>query len=277
MNKKDREELLHLLSQKAKMIRKEILRLHKIAPETRVASSLSPVETFSALYYGGLIKHFPNSPLDPNRDRLILSKGHGSIFMYPILADLGYFPKSKLNDIGQDGSFLGTIPDPVIPGFETINGSLGHGLGVSCGIAIALKADKKDNHVFVLCGDGEMYEGSNWEAIMFAAHHKLNNLILILDFNRVSMLDFTSKIIDQEPIADKFQSFGWHVDIIDDGHNVENCLDVLESIVSSNIKKPKIIISKTIKGKGVSSLEGQSLSHILSVKTEEIDSIIQDM
>jgi transketolase len=144
------------LRKKAKEIRKETLLIHKRAPETRVASSLSPIEVFVALYYGKVLNFDPKNPLWEGRDRFVISKGHGSISMYPILADLGFFDKSELEKVCRPGSFLGGIPDPIIPGYETINGSLGHGMGVGCGMAVALKAKNSDSSVFVIVGDGEL-------------------------------------------------------------------------------------------------------------------------
>lgn len=125
------------LKEKSKFVRCETLKIHKIAPETRVASSLSTIEIFVSLYYGGILNFNPNDPKDDDRDRFIISKGHGSISMYPLLADIGFFDENELNNVCKDGTFLGGIPDPIIPGYETVNGSLGHGLGVGCGIAVA--------------------------------------------------------------------------------------------------------------------------------------------
>ncbi len=169
------------LIEKVKHVRRETLVLHYLAPETRVASSLSCVEILVALYYGKILNFKPENIHWEGRDRFIISKGHGAISLFPILADLGFFKKEELSKIGTQGSFLGGIPDPIIPGFETVNGSLGHGLGVACGISLGLKKKKKDESVFVLSGDGELSEGSVWEAVMFAGHHQLDNLILIVD------------------------------------------------------------------------------------------------
>jgi len=160
------------LSEKAKWVWRETLKVHRRAAETRIASSLSPIEIFVALYYGGVLRFDPKKPWAEERDRCIISKGHGSICMYPILADLGFFPMSELERVCVKGGFLGGIPDPVIPGYETVNGSLGHGAGVGTGMALGLKRKKSDRSVFVIVGDGELHEGANWEAFMFASHHK---------------------------------------------------------------------------------------------------------
>jgi transketolase len=264
------------LKQKASEIRKETLLIHKRAPETRVASSLSPIETFTALYYGEVLKFDPKNPLWEGRDRFVISKGHGSISMYPILADLGFFDRSELQNVCRPGSFLGGIPDPIIPGYETINGSLGHGLGVACGMAVALKAKNSDSSVFVIVGDGELNEGSNWEAIMFASHNKLDNLTVIVDENKASMLDFTKNILDTAPLSKRFEAFGFEA-FIADGHDVVEMQTILRCTKETKNKKPKVVCAQTLKGKGVAFLEKHPLSHILSIKPEQIDTIIGEM
>jgi len=268
---------LKLLKEKSKEIRCATLHIHKIAPETRVASSLSPIEIFVSLYYGDILSFNPKNPRDDARDRFIVSKGHGSISMYPLLADLGFFDKSELENVCKDGTFLGGIPDPIIPGYETVNGSLGHGLGVGCGMAVGLKTLKKEQNVVVLTGDGELNEGSNWEAIMFAPQHQLDNFTLIVDYNRVSMLDFSKNIINLNSLSDKFRAFNWSVYEVEDGHNVEEVHSLLQTAIKSRESRPKVVIVNTIKGKGVPFLETHSLSHILSVKPEDIDKLIEEI
>lgn len=265
------------LKAKANFVRIETLRIHKTAPETRVASSLSPIELFVSLYYGKILKFDPKNPKNDGRDRFIISKGHGSISMYPLLADLGFFDPSELKNVCQNGSFLGGIPDPVIPGYETLNGSLGHGLGVGCGMALALKRKEKGENVVVLTGDGELNEGSNWEAIMFAPQHRLDNLTLIVDYNKVSMLDFSKNIIDMTPFNEKFNAFNWDVYEINDGHDLLEVFTVLNEAIHYRGTKPKVVIANTIKGKGVPFLETHSLSHILSIKPEDIDALIKGL
>lgn len=270
-------ETIKLLKEKSKFIRCETLRIHKLAPETRVASSLSPIEIFVSLYYGNILNYNPKDPRDDTRDRFIISKGHGSISMYPLLADLGFFDKLELANVCQNGTFLGGIPDPIIPGYETVNGSLGHGLGVGAGIAVALKTKQKIQSVIVLTGDGELNEGSNWEAIMFAPQHKLDNLTLIIDYNKVSMLDFSQNIIDMHSLNRKFEAFNWDVYEVEDGHDVEEVFNKLKSVIGKRNQKPKVVIVNTIKGKGVPFLETHALSHILSVKPDDMDSLIEEI
>lgn len=262
-----------MLLQKSEWVRRETLKIHKVAPGIRLASSLSCVEILVALYYGGVLHFYPKEIYNENRDRFIVSKAHGSISYYPVLADLGFFPLEELGKVGKPGSILGDIPDNSVPGYETINGSLGHGLGVACGIALALRAKKSESKVFVLLGDGELFEGSVWEAIMFAAQHGLDNLILIIDNNRICMLDYCSKIINLEPIESKFQVFGWD-SISVDGHDVNELCKVLLQTKQQKNGKPMLILANTVKGKGVSQLESDSLCHIKGLKPDEIDTIL---
>jgi len=150
----------------------------------------------------------PGEPDWADRDRFIISKGHGTISYYPILADLGFVSPRELALISQEDGILKVIPDTLIPGYETINGSVGQGPGVACGLALALRDKGAGQKVFVLCGDGELNEGSVWEAIMFAGHHHLDNLILVIDQNGACMLDFCRNIIDLSPLDEKFRAFG---------------------------------------------------------------------
>lgn len=269
----NQDNLFTFLRDKARWVRKETLKIHKVATETRLASSLSAVEIFTVLYYGKLIKFDAKDIKSENRDRFIISKGHGAISFYPVLADLGFFPKENLSKVCKEGCILGGIPDSVIPGFETINGSLGHGLGVACGIALALKRRKRKETVFVLMGDGELNEGSVWEAVMFAGMHKIDNLILIVDDNKVSMLDFCKNIIDLSSLDKKFDVFKWNVKIAD-GHNVEELYNTLKSFKETAGGAPKVLIANTVKGKGVPRLETDPLSHIKNLKPEEAEVLI---
>lgn len=250
--------------------------IHKIALETRLASSLSDVEIFVSLYYGNILRFDPRNTQWEDRDRFIISKGHGAISLYPILADFGFFDKEELNRVCRENSFLGGIPDIIIPGFETTNGSLGQGLGVACGISLALKRRNSESRVFVLLGDGELYEGSVWEAIMFASEHKLDNLIAIIDNNKICMLDYCKNIIDLDPLEEKFRAFNWKVEKVD-GHNIEALYNSLKSLKQDKSDQPKVLIANTIKGKGVPQLEKDSLCHIKSLSEEEINLAIEDL
>lgn len=262
------------LREKAHWVWRETLKVHRRAPETRLASSLSPIEIFVALYYGGILRFDPRNPRAETRDRCIISKGHGSICMYPILADLGFFAMAELERVCMAGSFLGGIPDPVIPGYETVNGSLGHGLGVATGIALGLKGKKSDRSVFVVTGDGELHEGANWEAIMFAAHHRLDNLHLVVDDNQISMLGHTDDIVSHQSLSARLQAFGWDCAEVD-GHDVVAVQHALQKMKSASGGKPKALIARTLKGHGVPGLENAPLSHIMNPKPELIDSLLE--
>jgi len=261
---------------KAKWVRRETILIHQRAPETRLASSLSLVEVLVALYYGGILKYDPKNPSWEKRDRLIVSKGHGSIALYPILAELGFFDPAELLRVGQEGSFLGGIPDPIIPGYETINGSLGHGLGVACGMALALKHVQSESHVVVITGDAEMHEGAIWEAIMFAGHHRLSNLLMIVDDNKRCILGNTDQIICLRPLVKKLTAFGWHASDVC-GHDVHALCRSLRDQINNDSPCPKTIIADTQKGRGVRQLESDPMSHVKSLTPVEATQAISDL
>lgn len=261
------------LKEKSAWVWRETVAIHRRAPETRLASSLSSVEIFVALYYGGSMRLNPTYPLDPGRDRCVISKGHGSICMYPILADLGFFGMEELHRVCVSGGILGGIPDPIIPGYETINGSLGHGLGVGTGMALALARKNSDRNVFVVVGDGELHEGANWEAIMFASQHGLDNLHLIVDNNKISMLGFTEDIVTHGNLEDRLSAFGWDCTEVD-GHDSVSISEKVSSLVKIKNNKPKALLCKTLKGHGVPGLENAPLSHIMNPKPELLDEIL---
>lgn len=263
------------LDAKARWVWEETLRMHRRAPETRVASSLSPIEIFVALYYGNYLKQDPKNPRWAERDRCIISKGHGSLCMYPILADLGYFPMGELEKVCQEGSFLGGIPDPVIPGYETINGSLGHGCGVAAGMALGLKRRGKKQMVYVVTGDGELHEGANWEAFMFAAHQKLDNYVVIVDNNKYCMLGATSDVIAHGSLEAKFEAFGFVVHEAKDGNKVSDVQEALDAVRKNKSGKPQVIIAHTIKGRGVETLENTDLRHVTAIKANLIDKLLE--
>jgi transketolase len=261
------------LQAKGQWIRLSLLEIHKAARETRVASSLSNCEILAALYYGGILRFDPKNQFWDGRDRFVISKGHGTISMYPVLADLGFFERDELKRVCQEGSILGGIPDPIIPGFETVNGSLGHGVGVAAGMAVALKNQGKSPQVFTLAGDGELHEGAVWEAIMFAGHHKLDNFNMIIDRNTKCMLDATARVLDLEPLGDKFRDFGWDVERVD-GHNAHAVYQGGMKVRELHQGKPKVLICDTLKGKGVPKLEASPFCHILALNEQEIDEAI---
>jgi len=262
------------LRSRADWVRQELISLNLRAPETRVSSSLSSVEIFVALYYD-VLRFDASKPLDESRDRCIISKGHGSICLYPILADLGFFPKDELNRVCKEGGILGGIPDPIIPGYETINGSLGHGLGVGAGISLALKWKESSSKVYVVVGDGELHEGSCWEAIMFASQWKLNNLTVIIDNNGQCMLGHTDAIVSHCGFKKRFEAFGWKAISVNDGHDVDELAMVFNQAQSETDLRPKVIVCPTLKGKGVQSLEGKKLTHVMGIPNDEAELLLR--
>ena len=244
------------LKDHSKQIRSDIIATIYAAKKGHIGGSLSCVDILVALYYGGIFKYNSNYPKWPNRDRLILSKGHAAVALYAVLANIGFFSKAELL-MFNSGGFLGEHPDIQVPGIEVNSGSLGHGLGIGAGIAYAAKMDRHSFCTYVLLGDGECYEGAIWEAAMFAAHHKLNNLIAIIDRNRLCIHGCTEDINKLDSLQDKFYAFGWSVETID-GHDHSQILKAINFLPPL---KPKVVIANTIKGKGVSFMEGSSNWH----------------
>lgn len=266
---------IDFVTAKADWVRRRIIAMAKVAPGIRVASSLSAVEVLCALYYGDLVDFDVGDAHWDDRDRVILSKGHGSIAMYPILADLGFLDMQELDHVGHDQSRLTVIPEPTAPGIETTNGALGHGLGVACGIAIALKRRQKDQTVFVLCGDGEMNVGAIWEAIMLAAMHGLDNIVLVVDDNKRSMLGDQADIMGLAPLAGKFSEFGWQASEMD-GHDPDAIHANLLRLKGERNGVPKVVISHTVKGRGVPELENDPISHVRVLSPEALDRILEE-
>jgi transketolase len=264
------------LVERARWVRRETLRIHRDAPEVRLASALSPVEVLVALFYGGLLRLDPRDPAGEGRDRFIVSKGHGVTSLYPILADLGWFDRAELGRVCREGALLKGIPDSTIPGFETINGSMGQGLNVACGMALGLRRRGAGQRVVVLHGDGELYEGSVWEAVMFAGHHRLSDLVVVLDNNRACMLGHCRTIIDLEPLEEKFRAFGWDARRVD-GHDVAAVHGALAAVLDGPRRAPTLVVADTVKGKGVPRLERDPLSHIRVVGREELDALIEEL
>ena len=208
----------------------------------------------------------PSNPSWQDRDYFILSKGHAGATVYATLAELGFFDTERLKKHYQNGSTMsGHVSHVENPGVEFSTGSLGHGLSVSCGIAKSLKLSSRKNKVFCIVSDGELGEGSNWEAVLFAAHHKLNNLIVLVDRNRLQSIKDTEETLALEPLDEKFKAFGWQVRNVN-GHDHTALLRGIES----SSKSPKILICQTTKGKGVSFMENEVLWHYKSPSTAEL-------
>jgi transketolase len=256
-------------------IRKHVVQMTNLGKSSHVASVLSMADIMAVLY-GRVLNVDSQNPQWPQRDRFILSKGHAGSGVYAALAESGFFPLDKLKTHYQDGSNLsGHVSHKGIPGVEFSTGSLGHGLSVATGMAYSAKLNKEKHKVFVLLSDGECDEGSNWEAILFAPHHKLDNLVVIVDYNKIQSLDFTKNTLNLEPFVAKWQSFGWDVQEVD-GHDHGELIDALEGIPKSS-PKPSCIIAHTTKGKGVSFMENTVLWHYRSPQGEEFTKAMQEL
>lgn len=252
------EKQLTGLRQKAGWVRRQILEMSVAAGAGHIAPAFSCVDILVALYYGGFLRIDPDHPKRAERDRFILSKGHAAVALYAILADCGFFPVSELKTFTQAGSRLGGHTENIIPGVEVATGSLGHGLPIGAGLALAAKMDKKKYRTVCLMSDGECHEGSVWEAAMFAGHHRLNNLIAIIDHNGLSAIDFLDKYLDISPLEKKWEAFGWDT-IIVDGHSFKDLLSVLNNLQLRCSPRPLVIIALTTKGKGVSFMENEPI------------------
>jgi transketolase len=222
-----------------------------------------------AVLYGGVMRLRPGEPTWPDRDRFILSKGHACAGLYAVLAEQGFFPVSELESFYQDGSALsGHVTHTNVPGVECSTGSLGHGLSIACGMALAGRSGSAPFRVFAVLSDGECDEGSTWEAALFAGHHRLDNLTVVVDYNRVQSLGSTDEVLRLDPLAAKWHAFGWHaVDV--DGHDV-NALRESLSAVPLVPGKPTCVVANTVKGKGVSFMEHQLLWHYRTPQGEEL-------
>jgi transketolase len=240
------------------------------AGKGHVPPAFSWADVAVALFYGGILKYKAEDPNWTGRDRFILSKGHGCLTLYAILADLGFFPKCELDEFAGDGSLLPGHPDIKIPGVDAMSGSLGHGLGTASGFALSARLDGTDQRAFVVLGDGECHEGSVWEAAMFAGHQKLSNLVAIIDRNNLAATNFTENVISLEPFADRWTSFGWECKSID-GHSFDQILNTLSSANLKAQTKPLAIIANTTKGKGVDFMENSPNWHHQLPKDDQVD------
>jgi transketolase len=222
-----------------------------------LGASLSIVDILAILYFMKL-QHDPSNPSWDERDRLILSKGHAAPALYAVLSEAGYIDEEELKTLRKIEGRLDGHPDNEIPGVDVKTGSLGQGLSVAVGMAIAAKMDKRSYKVYVILGDGELHEGQIWEAAMTASHYGLDNIITIVDRNKYQLTGLTEEVKTLEPITEKWRSFGWSVVNID-GHDIYSILDALE-VCEHTKGKPSVIIANTTKGKGVSFMEGNLFS-----------------
>ena len=262
------------LENRARQIRRLIIQMLAKAGSGHPGGSLSSTDLITALYFM-ILRHNPEDPDWAERDRFHMSKGHCCPLWYAVLAESGYFPISELWSLRQLGSILQGHPDRSAPGVSVASGSLGQGLSVALGMSLAAKVDKKDYRVYCLLGDGETQEGNIWEAAMAASHYKRDNLCAMLDYNGFQIDGKTKDIMNLEPMADKWQAFGWHTIGID-GHNMKEILSAYEEAKATK-GQPSIIIARTIKGKGVSFMENVLDFHGRSPTKEEAEKALKEL
>lgn len=272
-----------LATQDIKQLEKTALELRRLALKIifqagsgHPGGSFSATDLMTALFFGGILNHDPKNPKDPKRDRFLLSKGHASGIYYSVLAKAGYFAESDLDSYRKINSprFLSGHPHPKTPGVEIASGSLGQGLSIGHGIALGTRLDGYDSKVYVILGDGELQEGQIWEAAMSADKFKSNNLIAIVDYNKVAQDNITKDLKDLEPLEDKWRAFNWDVHRID-GHDMKAIMDVLQ--LPLDPEKPRVIIADTIKGKGVSFMEGKTAWHGVAPSPEDYEKALKEL
>lgn len=269
------QKLLLSLKRKAAEVRKNIIEEVYSAGSGHPGGSLSCADILTVLYFKQMKEDYRN-PKDPDRDRFVLSKGHASPVLYSVLAEKGYIPKEDLLTFRQATSYLEGHPSlKDVPGVDMTTGSLGQGISAACGMAQMGKLDKKDYRVYAILGDGELQEGQVWEAMMYAAHYKLDNLTAFLDHNGLQIDGDITKIMSPEPVGAKFEAFGWNVVLID-GHDINQIDDAIERAKSTK-GKPTMIVAETVKGKGVSYMENQFGWHGKAPNKEQRDQAIAEL
>jgi transketolase len=259
----------------ARRIRAQALRMVHRANASHIGGCLSIAELLAVLY-GQVLRIDPTRPDWTDRDRFILSKGHGAAALYAVLAERGFFPASWLEEYCADGSGLcGHVTSHHLPGVEISTGSLGHGLGVGCGIALAGLRGRRPYRVFVVLSDGECDEGSTWEGALFAAHHGLENLVAIVDYNKIQSFGNTAEVMDLHPLADKWRAFRWAVREID-GHDLAAVGDALRAVPAVP-GRPTAVVAHTVKGKGVSFMENQLAWHYKSPDAHQLAQALREI
>ncbi len=265
---------LQELSAFAKTLRVHAVRMIHRSRASHLGSCLSIADILASLY-GEALRTRSSEPGWPLRDRFLLSKGHGAAILYAALAERGFFAVSELDSYCQNGSRLTGHATSGVPGVELSSGSLGHGLPVGCGIALAAKRGKLPFRTFVLLSDGELDEGSNWEAILFAPQYQLDNLVAIVDYNKIQSFGSVKDVLDLDPLADKFRAFRWAVTEVD-GHNMQELTEVFRSLPLKS-GRPTAIIAHTVKGKGVSFMEDQLAWHYKSPTDEQVEIALKEL
>lgn len=258
----------------SRTIRKHAIQMVHAAKASHIGSCLSIADILAVLYTR-VLRIDPTRPSDPNRDRFVLSKGHAAAIMYAALAEIGFFPISQLDEYCRDGSNLTGHVSHGVPGVEVSTGSLGHGLPISAGMAIAAKSDRRQSRIFCVLSDGECDEGSTWEAVLFASHHRLDNLVAIVDFNKIQSFGSVAEVLSLDPLAEKWRAFGWHTVEID-GHD----LGEIEGVVANAPQvpgRPSAVIAHTIKGRGVSFMENKLEWHYKSPTDEQLAEALAEL
>lgn len=262
------------LEQRANEMRIDIVRMIAEAGSGHPGGSLSCIDILTALYLGGVLKHDAANPEWSERDRFILAKGHAAPALYAALSYAGYFSREELPTLRKLGSRLQGHPDSnQVPGVEVSTGSLGQGLSIAAGAAAGFKLQGGDQTVFTLLGDGECQEGQVWEAAMFAAHQKLDNLVAIIDRNGLQIDGHTCDVCDPGNLSAKFEAFGWSVHEVD-GHHIEELIDELNNVKTDRAGKPHVFIARTVKGKGVPFMEDQAGWHGKAPSADQLDEAI---
>lgn len=264
------------LSERARRIRRHIIVSTTAAGSGHPTTSLSGVEIVTALYFGGILRYDPLRPAWAERDRFIMSEGHAAPLLYAVLAEAGYFPVDELTQLRKLGSRLEGHPNMLrTPGVEASTGSLGQGLSIGIGQALAARLDGRDYRVYVMTGDGEIDEGQVWEAAMAAAHFSLGNLVAIVNNNGYQQTDAIERVMDSRPIAEKWDAFGWRTAQVD-GHDLEAVHRAL-SAAREEADRPACIVARTVKGKGVSFIEGHRGSHGKALSKEEAERALSEI
>jgi transketolase len=259
----------------AKQVRHDIVEMITAAKSGHPGGSLSAVELITVLYFNGM-RHDPANPKWPERDRFILSKGHACPVLYAVMAECGYVPKDQLNTLRQLGSIYQGHPDVrFIPALEASTGSLGQGLSLAIGMALAARLNGSPFRVYCMLGDGEIQEGQIWEAAMFASFHHVDNVVAIVDYNKIQLDGFVKDIMDLEPLADKWRAFGWHV-IELDGHDIPAIQNAYAEAAATK-GKPTVLIAHTVKGKGVSFMENNPKYHGVAPTQEEMEKALAEL
>lgn len=258
----------------ARRIRAHAVRMVHHANASHIGTCLSIADLLAVLYHS-VLRVDPKQPKWPERDRFVLSKGHGAAAIYSVLAECGFFPPAMLNNYCDDGTCLAGHASHHMPGVDFSTGSLGHGLSLGCGVALAAERDGQSFRAFVQLSDGECDEGSTWEAILFAPHHHLDNLVAIVDYNKIQSFGTVKEVLDLEPLADKWRAFGWTVREID-GHDHAQIHAALHA-VPFETGRPSVVIAHTVKGKGVSFMENKLAWHYKSPSAEQLAQALAEL